>query len=133
MKKKLKKAQSAIEFVMLTSAIIFFFTLFFVILNENISDKVRKRYNLAVEEIAVTVQDEINLASKSSEGYSREFKIPEDINGKAYDINLTSGMVYVITYDNKQAAALPVLSVIGNITKGTNLIKKEGGRVYLNP
>jgi len=82
--------------------------------------------------VALIVQDEINLALKSSEGYNREFKIPEKIINQDYDINLTGGLVYIITEDEKSAIALSIANVSGQIKKGYNLIKKENGIIYLN-
>lgn len=130
---KNKKSQGAVEFLILTAVIIFFFTLFFVSLNENMGDKIKQKQNLAIEEIAIYIQDEINLASKSSEGYSRKFKIPDDINGENYEISITSEMIYAKSSDKRNAIALPIPSISGNIVKGENLIKKQGGKVYLNP
>jgi hypothetical protein len=128
-----KKGQSAVEFMILIGTVIFFFVLFFVSINESIGDKVSERKNIAIKEIASSVQDEINIALKSSDGYSRQFKVPYDINGAEYKINITGEMVYVRTSDNKYAIALPVPAMTGHIIKGDNLIKKEAGQVYLNP
>ena len=127
-----KRSQSAIEFLILIGVIAFFFTIFFAALNENIGDKTRERKTIAIENIAVSVQDEINLASKSSDGYSRQFNVPNDFNGEDYSINLTDGMVYVKSSDNKYAIALPIPNITGNVGKGNNLIKKQGGVIYLN-
>ncbi len=130
---KCKRSQTAIEFIMLTGVIIFFFTIFFISINENMGDKIRERRNLEIEKIATSVQDEINLASKSSKGYSRQFKVPYDINGEEYDINITGGMVYVRTLNNKQTIAISIPNITGQIKKGDNLIKNEADKVYLNP
>lgn len=127
-----KQAQSAIEFVILIGFILFFFTVFFLAIQGNMADKLKEKQNLAIKEVALTVQDEINLASRSSDGYYREFKIPEKISNKDYDINITEDMVYVRTQDGKSAIALPVATVTGGIDTGENIIKKENGEVKLN-
>jgi len=126
------KAQSAIEFVILVGAVLFFFVVFLLAVQFNISDKARENRNLVVQEIALRVQDEVNLASQSSDGYYREFKIPENVLGLEYDINLTEDLVYVRTTNGKYAIALPVTEVIGNVLKGDNVIRKDTGQVYLN-
>ncbi len=128
-----KRSQTAIEFLILTGVIILFFSLFFISLNESMGDKIRERKNFEIKKIATSVQDEINLALKSSDGYSRQFKVPYDINGEEYDINTTGGMVYVRTLDNRQTIAISIPTMAGQIIKGNNLIKKEGGQIYLNP
>ena len=111
----------------------FFFVAFFIAVNENLSDKLRQKQTNSVKEIAIIVQDEINLAFKSIDGYYREFKIPEDINGIDYDISITEDLVYVITDDGRDAIALQSAEVTGQPIKGINIIKKEEGKIYLNP
>jgi len=132
MREKSKRSQSAIEFMILVGFLLFSFTIFFLLIQGNMSDKLKERQALAVKNIAITVQDEINLAFQSSDGYSREFKIPEEINGNKYEIILTDGLVYVKTTDGKYAIALPVKDVIGEIQINTNTIKKENGKIILN-
>lgn len=129
---KSKRSQSAIEFVILVAFLLFSFTILFLVIQGNMYDKIKERQIFAVKNVAITVQDEINLAFQSSEGYSREFKIPEKINGDNYDIILTDGLVYVNTTNGKYAIALPVKNVIGEIQKNTNIIKKENGEIILN-
>ena len=129
---KNKKAQSAIEFIILIMFLLFFFILFFVSIQESMSDKVKEQKNLVVKEIASTVQDEINLASKASDGYSRKFKIPEKISNQDYYLSITGEMVYLKTLDEKSAIALPVPEITGQVIKGENTIRKENGVVYLN-
>lgn len=126
------KAQSSAELVILMGAVMFFFSIFFLIIQENISDKIREKNNLAVKEIASIVQDEIALASESTDGYSRQFKLPEKVENQDYEINITEGMVYVKTQNDKYATSLPVLAITGAIVKGENEIKKENGEVKLN-
>ncbi len=127
-----KRSQSAIEFVILVGFVLFFFVTFILVVQGNISDKMREKKNFAIKEIAMTVQDEINLASESTDGYSRVFKIPENLNGQDYDIIINEGMVYVHTLDNKYTTTFPVADVTGIIQKGENIIKKENGKVLLN-
>lgn len=130
---KCKRSQSAVEFIILIGVVIFFFTLFFISVNESMGDKVKEKRNIAIKDIAASVQDEINLASKSSNGYSRQFKVPYDVNGQEYNLTITGDMIYVKSSDNRQAVALPVPTISGDVVKGDNLIKKEGGMIYLNP
>ena len=132
MKNSSKLSQSAIEFLILTGFLLFSFTIFFVAVQGNMSDKLKEREELAVKSVVITVQDEINLASQSIDGYYRQFNIPKEINGKEYEINITEGMVYLRTTDGKYAIALPVQNVTGDVAKETNTIKKENGVVYLN-
>ena len=126
------KSQTAIEFMMLVGFVFFAFTVFVLAVQTSTSEKIKEEQTLRVKEIVIDVQDEINLASKSSDGYYREFKIPENINGMGYDISITEDMVYLITDDENYAIALPVLEVTGDVNNGVNIIKKEDGVVNLN-
>ncbi|MDP3026962.1 MAG: hypothetical protein Q8N63_04590 [Nanoarchaeota archaeon] len=130
-----KRSQSAIEFFILTGFLLFSFTIFFVAVQWNMSDTIREREELAVKNVAVTVQEEINSASQSMDGYYRNFTIPEKINGRKYEINITGGeTVYLRTVDGRYALALPVQKVTGDLVKKPliNTIRKEDGVVYLN-
>jgi len=126
------KAQSAIEFIILVGAVFFFFIAFLFAIQLNIVDKTRENKNLITQELALTVQDEINLAVESSDGYYREFTIPEKLVNLDYEINITAGTVYVRTVNGEYALALPVANVTGDVQKGTNVIRRENGVVYLN-
>jgi len=130
-----KRSQSAVEFVILIAFVLFFFTAFSLVIQGNMSDRLRERKNIAIKEIALTVQDEINLAQESSEGYFRTFKLPKNLNGQEYSIELNESMVYIHTPDDKYAMALPIadLTVVNPIQKGFNNITKENGEVKLNP
>ena len=50
-----KKAQSSIELMIVTGAILFFFTLFFIIIQNNISEKNLEKENLLVQDVALTI------------------------------------------------------------------------------
>ena len=128
----IKKSQASVEFLIITGFVLFIFTSFFIAINESSSDKINQRQNTAVQEVALTIQDEINLAFKSSDGYSRNFKIPDKINSQEYSVNITDNVVYVKTNDNKYALALPVKKINGTIQKGENLIQKQNDTIYLN-
>jgi len=125
-----KKSQSAIEFVVLFSALLFFFSVFFLVIQEQNAEKILEQQNTLLKTTAYDVQGEIALAFKSSEGYSREFIVPGKMGNSDYDINIIEGMVYA--NDSRNAVALPVQEVDGNLVKGVNLIKKENGMVALN-
>ena len=108
--KKSCKAQSAIELLILVGAVMFFVTAFLLAVQISAADKEREKRTFAVKEIVLTVQDEINLALESSDGYSREFRIPEKVlNNVPYDINLVGdtltsvekNFVYLKTDDGK--------------------------------
>ncbi len=127
-----KKAQSAIEFVILVGTVTFFFITFLFAIQLNISERTKENKNLALQELALSVQDEINLAMESTDGYYREFEIPEKVINTDYDISASGGFVYLRTIDGKYGISFPVTNVTGEVKKGTNVIRKEGGIICLN-
>ncbi len=128
----MKKAQSSTEFFVLAGTAIFFFFIFFVAVQNNIKEKSSELINLKVKDVALSVQDEISLASTASEGYRRDFIIPQSIESKPYEITITEDFVYVKTEDEKFSIALPVVDVIGDVQIGDNFIAKIGGKIYIN-
>ena len=128
----MKRGQSAIEFLILVGAMLFVFVLFLGLFQKNIGEKIVEKRNYALTELALTIQNEINLASEASNGYSRTFEIPKDILGSDYDVNITSGMVYARTRDGVHALALPAQNVTGDMNKTSNTIRKVNGTIYLN-
>lgn len=127
-----RKGQSAIEFMILIGAVFLFFIIFLVSLQINIADKAEEKRDIALKEVALTVQDEISLASESSDGYSRKFVLPNTALNSEYTVQIIGNMVYAKTLDEKHALAFSVLNVTGQLQIGLNYIKKENGKVYLN-
>ncbi len=70
------KGQSAIEFVIIIMAVLFLFVGLLYFIQGKIADSQNQAVSVAVNEIALTVQDEINLAHNSANGYSRSFFLP---------------------------------------------------------
>lgn len=130
----MKKSQGSIEFVIMIGAMLFFFTTFMLIIQGNIQDKYQERDDLMAKQIATAIQDEINLATKATDGYLREFTLPTNIFGKNYEIIIVENMVNIRTENS--AVALQISEIIlnpeKNITKGENTIIKKDGKVYIN-
>jgi hypothetical protein len=127
-----KKAQAGVEFILIISTLFFFISLFFLTIQENLGEETKKRENLLLREIALIVQDEINLALESRDGYERNFEIPKKAGNLYYKINVSEGVIYIRTEGGKHALALPVANVSGEINITSNNIKKIDGKIYLN-
>ncbi|MEM3074453.1 MAG: hypothetical protein QW727_00725 [Candidatus Pacearchaeota archaeon] len=127
---KNKRGQGIIEFIVIFGAILFFFVLFLGVISGNINEKNKEKENIIVQNIALNVREEIALASKSSNGYSRKFNLPQTIIGKNYEVKIVNNSIYVYTEDT--GVLYNIVPVNGEILKGENIIKKENGEVYLN-
>jgi len=126
----MKKAQGGIEFMIVFGAMFFFFIIFLLVIQQNVSEKNLEKENVVATNIALGVRDEIALASTASEGYYREFKIPDNLLGKDYTIAIIDQRIFISA--EKIGISYLLLNVTGNITKGTNMIKKQNGSVLLN-
>jgi len=124
------KTQSGLEFLIVSAVVLFFFVIFFVAIQTNTEERNKEKELMLVNNLALSVQDEINLATEASSGYKREFYVPDRISNKDYYISIVENSIYIKTDDN--ALSLQVEPVIGNIKKGDNIIKKEDGKIYLN-
>lgn len=125
-----KHAQIAIEFIIITGVVLFFFVGFMIIINNNISDAKKARENTFMKDLALSVRDEVGLAAHASNGYSRTFTVPASISGTDYEINITENVLQLKTTRN--AIALVVENVTGNVNKGSNFIRKINNVVFLN-
>lgn len=126
-----KKAQTGIELMVIFGFVLFFFITFFTIIQFNIGEKNLEKERLIAQNIALDVQNEINLAAGASEGYSREFKIPGNILGKDYGIRIVGGSVYV-NISGRVGVSYSIVNVTGEVNIPDNIIRKKGGVVYLN-
>jgi len=124
------KGQSAMEFLVLISILIIVFIAFYAIVFQRIQDTNNKKDVLLGEDMASKVQREILLAAKVSDGYSREFTLPDTIEGMDYNILISGKELTVKTPNTEIVKPIPV--VIGNIAKGLNIINKTDGIIYLN-
>ncbi len=125
-----KRAQGTIEFIIIFGTLLLFFVTFFAIIQNNIHDKNEDKERILLQNVAFDARDEINLAAGASEGYYREFTIPEKIFGKDYEINTSNNFVYVST--EKLSFIYKIAQINGSIKKGTNIILKQNQQIYLN-
>ena len=128
----MKKSQSALEFVILLGFMLFLFTSLTLAFNRNISQKTQEQRTLEIQNLASSIQNEIDLAASSSIGYERTFKIPSKILNMEYNISIISNFVYLQTSDNRTALSLPFKNVSVNLKFCYNRIKKNTTGVFLN-
>lgn len=129
---KRSNGQSAIEFMLLVGAVLFFIIILIGIFQQEVAKKSAEKRGGLITELMLSIQNEINLAAKSTDGYTREFKIPNTVAGKSYSIGIYSGSLYLNTTDGKDALSLPTQNVTGQLRKGTNLIKKINSTIFVN-
>ncbi len=128
-----KKAQSAIEFVVILAGVMLFFGVFLASVELNRSDKTEQTRVAMLNDIALTIKDEINLAVSSTDGYSRQFIVPTNVMGVPINVTIAGRAIYAITEDGKHALSQqPLTVVVGDVCVGSNVIEKINGTIYLN-
>lgn len=125
-----KKSQGGIDFMIIAAVVVIFFTVFFIIVQDTISSRNNDKQVISLNEIALTVQDEINLALDSTNGYSREFILPSNVLGQDYSLAINNNFIYLNT--SKNYLSLRIGNFSGTIKKGNNTITKQNDKVYIN-
>lgn len=126
------RAQSAVEFMVILGAVLFFLASFFLFFYGSYSDKAATNRNEALLEIALDVQNELALAARTGEGYSRTFTLPQTVYGQDYTVQIIDTFLYLKTSDEKNALGVPIVNATGIIIPGSNLVSVQGGRVHVN-
>ena len=128
------KSQSSMEFISLLIILLFIFTMLIGILAVKITDINKKRTELSGTDITEKIQREINLAAYVSDGYNRDFTLPQKVSKKEYNISIVNKTgkytLKVSTINNDFTRRTPYFE--GEIQKGRNTIKKENGTIKIN-
>ncbi|MFH1209520.1 MAG: hypothetical protein V1663_01910 [archaeon] len=126
----MKRSQASIELIIFVGIsliiLLFYFTFIF---NQT------QKYNLEKEkmlgqDVINKVKTEIELADTVSNGYHRDFVIPETLEGINYNITISDRELTLSTENFQLIKIIP--EVIGNIQKNINTLKKEDNVIYLN-
>lgn len=126
----IKRGQGGIEFIVILGFVLLFFVGIFAVIQSNRVEKEKQNEDVLLQNLALDVRDELNIAAEASEGYMRNFTVPPNVLGIDYDINVSDGYVYLTS--ERYSVTYRCAQVNGNLIKGTNTIKKENGEVYLN-
>ncbi|MFH1133033.1 MAG: hypothetical protein V1735_00935 [Nanoarchaeota archaeon] len=135
-----RRAQSTIEFTLVTSFMFLVFTvLFLLVANMSISSQEAKQAK-DLETLADAIKEEVSLATAVENGYVRTVELPKTIEGTPYyvyvmtsvSLNYTE-MILGFNNTRKQLVVpLPVM-VTGNLSPGRVTIAKHNGTIVLTP
>ncbi|MFC1730254.1 LamG domain-containing protein [candidate division KSB1 bacterium] len=125
------KAQASFEFIMLIGFMMIMFVTFFAIATDQIADMNLARRDKIAQDILDTIVTEFELAHQSLDGYSRNFTLPDYVEGQSYEITLYKNRMLVLIYmDKTYNEELPFeLEGSSNVYKGINRIHKLNGGV----
>ncbi len=84
----------------------------------------------AVKDLALKLQMEFLIAANVEDGYVRAFGIPDALDSINYSVTMQNSTIIIQSKNSFYLASIP--QVIGNISKGTNVINKTGGVIHVN-
>ena len=129
--------QGTLEFVLIFGFFILIIIGSILIIQKQTAESQKQKTYAQLEEFGNVIRTEIQSAQSSQGEYSREFFIPETINGKDYQISLYNNSEIIIKIEDIDYVVFLDNNVKGNIDKGKHLIKKEGGtedyNIIINP
>lgn len=128
---KMRKSQSAIEFVILASFMLLVILGFFALTSSRVLEAKEEGNKKIAENIADLVYREIETAKSVNNGYIRVFTVPKTVNGAAYTINLTDNRELIVTYLGYEYIRFVPSNVSGNLSVGSVEIKKLDDVIYL--
>jgi hypothetical protein len=126
----MKRAQIAIEFVIVISLAFSLVLIFMVINTYKISDVARSREILLLQQETASISDELIAASIVQDGYSRRFMIGEDLYNLNFSASVNNTLLITRTKNYELVQRVPPAN--GSLVNGENIIRKEGGIIYLN-
>ncbi len=126
----MRRAQSAIEFTLITTAMLLIFSVAIIVAQSSFLKIAKDQSNAAVEALMDQVETEVTLAAKGGVGYSRTFSLPETISGDPYSITIDQvsppgSDELVVIAQGKEHLRFLAYDVTGNVKKGNNTI--QGG------
>jgi hypothetical protein len=133
-----RKAQTSMEFVILTGFMIMTFLVFYIVIQAKLVDANRDKTDQAAKQVENLVVNEIKLAESVTDGYYRQFELPQSINGANYSIDIIPGAgntpEIVIRYAGRERVYFVQQGYVkgsSTVGKGMNNVTKNGGNITM--
>ena len=117
--------QGSIEFAIIIGVLLVIIIMFIVVIQKQSAKSSTERIQVQVKDFANIISNEIVNAKASPGSYSREFFIPEQIQGMNYSIALDNGSEITVTIQDNDYVIFLDNNVVGDIKKGNHLIEKK--------
>ena len=82
----MKRAQSAVEFTLITTIMLLLFSVGFVVVEARFLDVQQDRLDAMSWDLLETIEAEIQIAWEIGDGYERTFYLPRTLQGVPYEI-----------------------------------------------
>ena len=125
---KRKKGQSSTEFIIVAGTLFLILIGVFFMVQRQMANAKNQRIYDELEELGDLIRTEIQNARASSGTYTREFFIPETVDGKEY-ILFNNEREIIIKFIEYEHIIFLEHNLSGDIQKGANVIHKQGNTV----
>lgn len=125
------KSQIIMEFLLLAGIALIATIIFVESINQNKDLHITNEF-LQLKDVALKIDNEISITSYVKDGYSRNFKLPEKINNRAYNISIVNNTLTIWTNATNTIFSTRILNITGYLKKGSNTITKSNGVTYIN-
>lgn len=124
------KSQVSFEFAVVLFAVIIVTVAFGIIAGNRLLELKSQQTNVQLQNVALTVRNEIDIAHAVESGYLRTFTLPDYIGNDNYTVIV--GNSFVTVSMNERELSMSVQPISGTIRKGLNVISKANDSVILN-
>lgn len=123
------------EFVILTGFMLLAFLVFYIVIQSKLVEANQNSVDVAAKQVETIVVNELKVAESVSDGYYREFELPQRVNGMDYTLEIIPGPSMgssdipevVIRYNGRERVYFVSQAYVSNLStvgKGTNNISK---------
>ena len=124
------KAQISAEFFVLLGLAFLIAIAFEIASLDQLNDFRLQKENEAIKDLALKLQKELLTAATVEDGYVRIFSIPDTLDNINYSLTTQNSTITVQSKNSLYIVSIP--KAVGNASKGTNMINKTGGVIYIN-
>ena len=132
---KPRSAQVSLEFIIVAGfAIVMLIAMLTIVLGQ-VRSAVNEGTLSGMEDVALTVQQELLTARSVGDGYERRFNLPADIQGRRYVLSLLSdgdASVVTVTLAGREISARAPRCE-GTLRHGTNILATANGTITCAP
>ena len=90
----MRKAQTSMEFVILTGFMLLAFLTFYIVIQGQLVAANRDTTDNAAKDVETLVVNELKVAESVTDGYCRNFELPQRVNGINYNISIDFWCIY---------------------------------------
>jgi hypothetical protein len=134
----MKKAQTSMEFVILTGFMLLAFLVFYIVIQAKLVEANKDNVDRAAKQVETLVVNELKVAESVTDGYYRVFELPQRVNGMDYNVSIIPGVgntpEIVIKYNSRERVYFVPQTYVDSasrVGKGYNNISKTNGVILL--